>query len=71
MMLLDSGLRWNDHRVMAGPTHLRARHGLGVAVLVGSKSAIMRIEELVEYEIVEGLGHKGRSALIDFVARKP
>lgn len=31
------------------------------------------IEELVEYEdeIVEGSGHKGRSALIGFVARKP
>jgi hypothetical protein len=31
------------------------------------------IEELVEYEdeIVEGRGHKGRSALIGFVARKP
>ena len=31
------------------------------------------IEELVEYEddLSEGLGHKGRSALIGFVARKP
>ncbi|MBI5793064.1 MAG: class I SAM-dependent methyltransferase [Rhodocyclales bacterium] len=31
------------------------------------------IEELVEYEdeIVEGHGHKGRSALIGFIARKP
>lgn len=32
-----------------------------------------RIEELVEYEesIAEGMGHKGRSALIGLVARKP
>lgn len=32
-----------------------------------------RIEEMVEYEdeISEGLGHKGRSALIGMVARKP
>jgi SAM-dependent methyltransferase len=31
------------------------------------------IEEMVEYEdeIIEGRGHKGRSALIGFVARKP
>ena len=31
------------------------------------------IEELVEYEedITEGTGHKGRSALIGLVARKP
>ena len=31
------------------------------------------IEELVEYEdeIAEGMGHKGRSALIGLVARKP
>ena len=31
------------------------------------------VEELVEYEeeIVEGYGHKGRSALIGLVARKP
>lgn len=31
------------------------------------------IEELVEYEedIAEGSGHKGRSALIGLVARKP
>ena len=31
------------------------------------------IEELVEYEdeIAEGIGHKGRSALIGLVARKP
>ncbi len=31
------------------------------------------IEELVEYEdnITEGAGHKGRSALIGMIARKP
>jgi hypothetical protein len=31
------------------------------------------IEELVEYEddINEGIGHKGRSALIGMIARKP
>jgi hypothetical protein len=31
------------------------------------------IEELVDYEedVAEGLGHKGRSALIGLVAKKP
>ncbi len=50
-----------------------AVENLYTAELLRAAFADWTIEELVEYEedISEGLGHKGRSALIGLVARKP
>jgi hypothetical protein len=41
--------------------------------LLRAAFADWKIEELVEYEdhIAEGMGHKGRSALIGLIAQKP
>ena len=50
-----------------------AVENLYTAALLRDAFADWEIEELVEYEdeIAEGLGHKGRSALIGLIARKP
>jgi SAM-dependent methyltransferase len=50
-----------------------AVENLYTAALLREAFADWTVEELVEYEddIAEGLGHKGRSALVGFIARKP
>lgn len=50
-----------------------ARENLYTPAILTALFADWEIEELVEYEddIAEGLGHRGRSALIGMIARKP
>lgn len=69
LLLLGYTPRQLEYRT-GGPA---AVENLYTAALLKTAFAGWRLEELVEYEddIAEGSGHKGRSALIGMIARKP
>lgn len=79
---LDRALKPGGQLVLHGYTPKQVEYGTGgppradmmyTSALLREAFAGYRIERLEEYEadICEGRGHAGRSALIDFIARKP